>query len=248
MIIFVHGVPDTPHLWHRLISSLQLSDADYFAPALPGFGCDWPEGFEPDKDYYAEWLINQVINAGHGEPVDIVGHDWGSLLTLRVASLRPDLIRSWCVANAVIDPNYRGHRTARMWATPILGEIVMLALRNTKRLESSLVSAGMPADLAAIEAPAVDLRMRQSILGLYRSANGLNFRDAWVDDLVNLPPRGQIYWGENDPYIDLSVARRFAEHHKVPLAVEPGAGHWACSETAGAFALLLKEFWRREAG
>ena len=130
MIVLVHGVPDTPHLWQRLIASLQLEEADYFAPALPGFGSDWPDGFTPTKDNYADWLVSQIIDAGGGAPVDIVGHDWGALLTLRAASLRPDLIRSWCVTNAVIDPAYRGHRVARMWATPLLGELVMLGMRN----------------------------------------------------------------------------------------------------------------------
>lgn len=241
MILFVHGVPDTPTLWDPLIAALGLKPGEYAAPALPGFGTDKPPGFGSTKDEYAAWLVSQMEAAG--EPVDIVGHDWGALLTLRAASLRPDLVRSWCVTNAVIDPDYSGHRTARMWATPLLGELVMLGMRNKPRLEAALIEGGMPASLAAHEVPLIDKRMRQSILSLYRSAIGLRFSGHWVEDLARLPARGQLFWGETDPFVELAVAERFSARHGTPLHVERGVGHWACHERAGEFAGVLRALW-----
>jgi len=241
MIFFVHGVPDTPALWRPLISALDLKPGDYAAPALPGFGCEVPRGFVRTKDGYAAWLVAQMEAVG--TPVHLVGHDWGALLALRAASVRPDLVASWCVTNAVIDGQYQGHRAARAWATPILGELTMMGMRDTARLQAGLMSGGMPEDLAREEAPQVDLTMRQSILALYRSANGLRFRGPWVDDLRNLPQRGQLFWGENDPFVDLTVAERFARERAFPLHVETGAGHWACNERAQAFGDVLKGFW-----
>jgi pimeloyl-ACP methyl ester carboxylesterase len=157
--------------------------------------------------------------------------------------LRPDLVSSWCATNAVIDAEYRGHRTARAWATPLLGELTMLAMRNKARLEQGLISGGMPASLAKEEAPHVDKAMRQSILKLYRSANGLRFQGDWVDDLVRLPSRGQLFWGETDPYVDLSVAERFARQRGFPIHIENGTGHWACHERADQFAAVLNFHW-----
>tara|TARA_R100000365_G_C2747882_1_gene78312 strand:- start:1398 stop:2132 length:735 start_codon:yes stop_codon:yes gene_type:complete len=243
VIIFVHGVPDTPHLWQPLIKVLGLAEADYKAPALPGFGCPRPDGFSATKDAYADWLVGQMEAAG--EPVDIVGHDWGALLTLRATSLRPDLVRTWCVTNAVIDPDYSGHTMARRWATPLVGEMVMLGMRNKQRLLPALMQGGMPADLAKQEVPLIDKTMRQCILSLYRSAVGLRFKGEWVEDLKNLPSQGQLFWGETDPYVDLSVAERFSKTHNVPLHIEKGAGHWACAERAEQFAGLLKEHWAK---
>ncbi len=243
MIVFVHGVPDTPYLWQPLVSALGLSPADCRAPALPGFGCPVPEGFSCTKDAYADFIIGEIEKLG--QKIDLVGHDWGALLALRVASLRPDLIRTWCVTNAVIDPDYRGHQTARMWATPLLGEFVMLNMRNKPRLEAALVQGGMPADLAAHEAPLIDKTMRQSILKLYRSAIGLRFSGHWVTDLANLPSPGQLFWGETDPYVGLDVAERFAKQHNVPLHVERGEGHWACAARAPQFADVLKALWAK---
>lgn len=243
MILFVHGVPDTPILWDPLIAALGLQPGSYMAPALPGFGTDKPPGFHSTKDEYASWLITQMEAAV--EPVHIVGHDWGALLTLRVASLRPDLVKSWCVTNAVIDPEYSGHRTARMWATPLLGEFVMLNMRNQPRLVEALVQGGMPRSLAEAEVPHIDKRMRQSILSLYRSAIGLRFSGHWVDDLANLPEHGQLFWGETDPFVDLSVAERFSKRHSTPLHVERGTGHWACHDRAENFAGVLRALWQK---
>ncbi len=185
MIVFIHGVPDTPHLWKPLVAALGLQPSDYHAPALPGFAAPLPPGFPCTKDAYAGHLIGEIEKLG--EKIHLVGHDWGALLSLRIASLRPDLIRTWCVTNAVIDPDYRGHKAARMWATPLLGEFVMMNMRNKPRLEAGLVAGGMPAALAAEEVPLIDKTMRQSILKLYRSAIGLRFSGPWVSDLANLP-------------------------------------------------------------
>ncbi|MBU2607165.1 MAG: alpha/beta hydrolase [Alphaproteobacteria bacterium] len=241
MILFVHGVPDTPFLWGPLVKALGLKPDQWMAPALPGFGSPVPAGFTCTKDAYADWLIGQMEAVG--QPVNIVGHDWGALLTLRACSLRPDLVESWCVTNAVIDSKYSGHRMARMWATPLLGELVMTGMRDTAKLEAALVEGGMPPDIAAHEAPLVDKTMRQSILKLYRSARGLRISGDWEDGLANLPSKGQLYWGENDPFVGLPVAQRFAKRWDVPLHVEHDAGHWACAEHPGSFALVLKEFW-----
>ncbi|WP_353256279.1 alpha/beta hydrolase [Hyphomonas sp.] len=243
MILFVHGVPDTAILWDPLINALGLEPGVYRALSLPGFGNPVPKGFSGTKDAYAGWLVKQMEAAG--EPVHLVGHNWGALLVLRAASMRPELVSSWCVTNALIDKEYSGHRTARMWATPILGELVMLGMRNKARLEPSLVEGGMPASLAKTEVPHIDKTMRQSILKLYRSALGLSFRGAWVDDLAKLPKRGQLFWGETDPFVDLSVAERFSKQWGTPLHVARGAGHWACHERAEEFAGLLAAHWSR---
>lgn len=243
MIVFVHGVPDTPALWEPLIAALGLKPGEWLAPALPGFGRAVPAGFTCTKDAYADWLIAELEKLNG--PVHLVGHDWGALLVLRAASLRPDLVSSWSVTNAVIDPEYRGHQNARIWATPILGELSMLAIRNKARIETALVAGGMPTALAKQEVPHIDKTMRQSILKLYRSADGLRFKGPWVDDLAKLPRRGLVFWGEADAFVQLSVAERFARKWDIPLHIARGAGHWACYERAAEFASLLRTHWSR---
>ena len=65
MIVFVHGVPDTPALWEPLIAALGLKPGEWLAPALPGFGRAVPAGFTCTKDAYADWLavVRPVVSA-----------------------------------------------------------------------------------------------------------------------------------------------------------------------------------------
>lgn len=241
MILFVHGVPDTPYMWTPLIKALGLAKSDYHAPALPGFTGAPPSGFSATKDAYADWLIAEIETAAQtGGPVDIVGHDWGALLVQRAASLRPELIKSWCVSNALIDPDYRWHTMARRWQTPLLGEFIMSQI-TPARMKPAFMNAGLPADMAAHEAAALNKTMRQCILKLYRSAKHAG--SEWAPALANLPPKGMVFWGAQDAYVPLETATRFTLKHNVPLHIEHGAGHWAIVERADTLATRLKAHW-----
>ncbi len=242
--LFLHGVPDSPAIWRPLLAALDLGDTPVAVPALPGFTAPLPTGFAATKEAYADWAVGQAaaLFAVHG-PIDIVGHDWGALIAQRVAMLRPDLVRSWAISNAVIDPDYRGHRVARIWNTPVLGEIFM-ALSKPAKLAAGLAAAGMPANIAAEEAAQwANKDKRRAILKLYRSANGLNFEPDWARDIGKLPAQGALIWGADDPYVALSVAQRFAANTGTPLTVIEGAGHWAIAQRPAEVAAALHGFW-----
>src|SRR3546814_4276009 len=65
------------------------------------------------------------------------------------------------------------HRIARIWNTPVLGEIFM-ALSKAEKLAEGLAAQGMPADIAREEAEQWKNKdKRRAILKLYRSAKGL---------------------------------------------------------------------------
>lgn len=242
--LFLHGVPDSPVIWRPLLAALDLRDTPVAVPALPGFTAPLPTGFPATKEAYADWAVGQAeaLFAAHG-PIDIVGHDWGALIAQRAAMLRPDLFRSWTVSNAVIDPDYRGHRVARIWNTPILGEIFM-AISRPAALARGLVGQGMPADIAAEEAAQwANKDKRRAILRLYRSARGLSFAHDWARDIDKLPANGALIWGADDPYVGLSVAQRFAANTATPLTVIDGAGHWAIAEQPARVAAALRALW-----
>ena len=246
--LFIHGVPDSPAIWRPLLAALDLGDTPVVVPALPGFTAPLPADFVATKEAYADWAVGQAqaqaLFAAHG-PIDIVGHDWGALIAQRVAMLRPDLIRSWAVSNAVIEPQYRGHRIARIWNTPVLGEIFM-ALSKADKLATGLAAQGMPADIAREEAEQWKNKdKRRAILKLYRSAKGLSFQHDWARDIDKLPENGALIWGEGDPYVELSVAQRFAASTGTPLTIIEGAGHWAIAERPAEVAAVLRGFWNR---
>ena len=242
--IFVHGVPDSLAVWRPLLRELALDPERTRVPHLPGFAAPPPAGFACTKDAYAEWLLGEVeaLAALHG-PVDVVAHDWGALLAARVLCLRPDLVRTWTLSGAVIDPDYRGHWMARAWNTPLIGEAVM-AVTTAFGLQRALQQGGVPREVAVEEAAQWRAGFAAPcILRLYRSADGLRFDGAWVDDLVALPGRGLLVWGSRDPYCGVEVARRFAARRSVALQVLDGAGHWVVAERPQQVARLLREHW-----
>jgi len=239
--LFLHGVPDTPAMWDPLISELSLGEDVIRTPAMPGFVDPVPEGFDASKEAYVDWYIGEIERA-HADagPVDLVGHDWGAIITIRVASLKPDLINSWCVANALPHPEYDWHRMARMWQTPVLGELIM-ALSRKEALCKGLHAAGIPADLASREASHWSPHMRKSILRLYRSAKTVG--EDWWGETQKLPDRGMVFWGEDDPYVPVWVAEKFCAHTKAALEKQAETGHWSVIERADVLANLLKAHW-----
>jgi len=124
--VLVQGVPDTHRLSNKLRS--HLSRRDVLAPSLRRFGVPTPPGFQPTKEIYVEWLIGEI--EGVGAPVDLVGHDWGSLLVQRVVSLRPDLIRTWACGDGPFD------RAASLASRDDVGDVRLLRVppyRGTRK-------------------------------------------------------------------------------------------------------------------
>ena len=214
----VHGVADTHRLWDKLRS--RLSRRDVLAPSLPGFGAATPPGFQPTKEAYVDWLIDEIERAG--EPVDLVGHDWGSLLVQRVVSLRPDLIRTWACGDGPIDREYVWHDLARQWQTPGVGEAIMAAMSGDA-LADGLVAGGVPAEDARAVASHVDARMKECILGLYRSA--VRVGHEWEDDVARVTRPALILWSRDDPYVAPRFAERLAARVRGELVLLEGCGH-----------------------
>jgi pimeloyl-ACP methyl ester carboxylesterase len=234
--ILVHGVPDTHRLWDPVRSHLARTDIS--APDMPGFGCPAPAGWGATKEDCTDWLIAEAEKAG--EPVDIVGHDWGALLVARVASLRPDLVRSWAICDAAIDDAYVWHDMARSWQTPGVGEQVMQAMSGPA-LEAGLTGGGVPAAHAGETASHIDDTMKDCILKLYRSA--VDFGKEWQPDTERMERPGLMMWGGKDPYMQVEYARKMAQRTGAKLTVFEDSGHWLPLEKPAEVAAALEEFW-----
>lgn len=234
-IVLVHGVPDTPRLWRGVVA--RLGRDDVHTPALPGFGCDVPAGFDATKEAYVDWLVATV--AAIGTPVDLVGHDWGSLLVQRVVSLRPELVRTWTCGSGFVDREWTWHPLAQQWQTPDVGEAVMAAT-TPDAMAASLAASGIPPDEAAIVASHVDARMKDAILRLYRSAVrvGAEWHDA-VDAIVR---PGLVIAGRTDPFVDPEVGERLARRVGGRF-VALDCGHWWPVERPDDVVAALRAHW-----
>jgi pimeloyl-ACP methyl ester carboxylesterase len=236
--VLVHGVPDTPHLWAPVRS--HLSRDDVLAPALPGFVGGEPEGWPATKEAYADWLVAELEAVG--EPVDLVGHDWGGILCVRVATTRPDLVRTLVVGGCPVDPDYVWHEFAQLLQQPEVGEQVTEGI-TPETMGPGLEAAGLPEDVAAEAAARITPTMAQCILRLYRSA--VHVGTDWPIP-EGLPFSSLLLWGGDDPYVPLPIAESMARRLGADgVHVFEGCGHWWPAERPSEVALLLEQHWAR---
>ena len=238
--VFVHGVPDTQRMWDHLIAALGRDDVASLS--LPGFGTEVPDGWTATKEEYAGWLETQIDAIG--EPVDLVAHDWGAILAQRVASVRPDLIRTLACGSGPLDSEYEWHAMAQAWQTPEVGEQVMAAMAATsaEELATGMAAAGINTELAAIQARYFDRRMAECILQLYRSA--ITVGAEWQPAVDAMPSRPAIvFHGADDSYVAVRIAERLARRLGSELIAFPGCGHWWAWDRAVETATALTRLW-----
>lgn len=236
--VFVHGVPDTARVWQPLLAQLKRSDA--VCLSLPGFGNRRPAGFNPDKDSYAAWIVDQLKRIGG--PIDLVGHDWGSLLVTRVVSIAPSLVRTWSGGAAPLDPAYVWHDTAQIWQTPGKGEDLM-KMMSADLMAAGLAAQGIPQADAQEAASQMDDEMKACILTLYRSA--VRVADDWFADLKKVTAPGLVLWGENDPYAPSHFGEKLAANTRAAFKLVAGTGHWYQVEKPAVVAGALSAFWAK---
>jgi pimeloyl-ACP methyl ester carboxylesterase len=233
--VLVHGVPDTFHLWDGVRS--HLSRGDVRALSLPGFGAPIPEGFDATKEAYIDWIIGELEK--EAAPVDLVGHDWGCLFTARIASLRPDLVRTWAAGDAPVSADYVWHPLAQIWQTPGDGEAWMVGVQPGPFAED-LAGNGVPLEIATENVSRVDETMKDSILRLYRSA--VTAGSEWEPDLVRVTSPGLVFWGIDDRPCPVGFADKLAESTGAQL-LRLESGHWTPLEKPAELAAAIESLW-----
>ena len=224
-VLYVHGVPTSGADW---IPFLERTGG--LAPDLLGFGRSGKGG---QNDYsldgiarFVERFLDEVVGV---ERVRLVVHDWGSA-ALAWAARQPERVERLVVVNAVpLLPGYRWHRVARLWRTPLVGEMAMgLTLRPTLERALRPAFAGpVPRDFVARVMADYDQGTQRAILRLYRSASEA-YLASRINELSHLVAPALVVWGARDPYIP----SRFGDLYATKLGGAAdvvhvdGAGHW----------------------
>ncbi|MEU2288962.1 alpha/beta hydrolase [Streptomyces sp. NPDC013178] len=235
--VLIHGVPDTHRVWDGVRQHLSRTDVETWD--LPGFGAPRPDDFGATKEDYVQWLITRLEAVG--EPVDLVGHDWGCILTARVASLRPDLIRTWAGGNGPVSAEYEWHPLAEVWQEPGKGEEFMAALDPETFADELVANFDIPAEAARDTLRRMDDTMKDSVLKLYRSA--LTVGAEWAPDLEKATAPNLIFWGERDPACQVEFADRMGAAMKARVLKLP-CNHWSILERPVEVAEALEQHWK----
>ena len=224
-MLYLHGVPTSSALWPAF-----LARTGGLAPDLPGFG---RSGKRADGDYTIEGyrgFLEAFLEHLGVERYRLVVHDWGAV-GLALAQVDPERLERVVVFNSVpLLPGYRWHRVARVWRTPVVGELAMGAttrwgLRQLSR-EANARPGPLPADLIESIWSDFDQGTQRAILRLYRSSPPEVLAAAGAR-LSELRAPALVLWGAQDPYIPTGFGHAYAERlPNARLRVVRTAGHW----------------------
>ncbi|HEV3226321.1 MAG TPA: alpha/beta hydrolase [Acidimicrobiales bacterium] len=239
--VLVHGVPETPAIWEPVIS--HLGRTDVVTPQFPGFGRPRPAGFGATKEEYLGWLVGELDKLRSEGPIDLVGHDWGGGLVVRLVSTRADLVRSWVTDAAGLgDVNFEWHDFAKIWQTPGEGEAFFeqqLGASEEERL-AIFEMFGVPKDQLD-RLSTIDSTMTDCILALYRSAT--NVGKEWAPDFKDIPKPGAVIVPSEDPFLNGDGARNGAKQSGASVIELDGVGHWWMLQDPKRGAAELEKFW-----
>jgi pimeloyl-ACP methyl ester carboxylesterase len=247
--VFVHGNPGSTRDWEDLLVRVgEFGRAIAFD--MPGFGAaDKPRDFDYTVAGYARHL-GRVLDAVGVQRVHLVMHDFGGPWGLSWAAAKPAAVASLTCIDTGILLGYRWHYLARIWQTPILGELFMAT--TTRFAMRALLRHGNPRGLPEAYFDHVyrtfDGGTRRAVLKLYRNTREPG--SAMQALAQALRPRdlpALVLWGAHDPYIPATYARRQQETFpRAEVVVLENSGHWPFADDPEAVAAAVVPFLRSQ--
>lgn len=245
-VVFVHGNPGSADDWVALVEAAgDLRRA--VAVDLPDFGeTIAPDGFDHRPESYAAWL-DEALQALGIVRAHLVLHDFGGPIGLMWAFGHRERLASITLIDTGILPGYRWHRLARIWRTPVLGELFQAI--STPRVLAAAINRdeprGLPKPFLQTMAGHYDRRTKRAVLKLYRATP-----DPGAVPEGGLPLSGPelpalVIWGKGDVYLPWRYAER--QRDAFPSAqvhVLDDSGHWPFADNAEKVQELLTGFLR----
>jgi pimeloyl-ACP methyl ester carboxylesterase len=243
-VVLVHGNPETDAVWDPLVEAIGRVDVVRLSP--PGFGAPLPDDFPATYIAYRDWLEDELENIG--EPVDLVGHDWGGGHVVNVVMHRPELVRSWASdIVGVFDPDYVWHDLAQVWQTPGDGEQLVETMMGAplKERAAQLGALGLTPQVATKMAAGHGPEMGRAILLLYRSALQPAMAEAGRELERARARPGLSLLATDDHYVGSEeIRRRAADRAGARTEVLDGLGHWWMVQDPARGAAALTRFWK----
>ena len=101
VIVLLHGNPSWSYLWRHQIGPLVDAGYRVIAPDLVGMGMsDKPAALDDyTVDRHVEWMRALLVDALALSDIDMVLHDWGGIIGMRLAAENPGLTRRMVISN-----------------------------------------------------------------------------------------------------------------------------------------------------
>ena len=232
-VVLLHGFPERSSTW-RPVSPL-LHQAGLRTIALDQRG--YSPGARPRRrrDYRMHHLVGDVVALIEqvGEPVHLVGHDWGAAVGWAVTMRRPDLVRSWTAVSVPHPAAFaramktksqrRRSRYMLFFNVPLLPELS--ARKAGGRFDTSMQKGGMTADeVARMRREIIEYGALPHALGWYRALPLGNPGSA--DHQVKVPTT--FVWSDRDIAITRGGADATKDWVDAPYQFLElsGVSHW----------------------
>ena len=207
--VCIHGWPQSSYMWRHLLPALASAGRRALAPDLPGFG-DSPPDPPGTFERHVEALERFRRRLGL-DRVLLVVHDTGGLIGLRWACDHPDAVCGLVITNTGFFPDNEWIEIAKTMRTPVQGEALVDSLsregfaRCSRRPPARSTSARWTSTGRRSPPPGG----RRGMLELYRSFD-LDELKPYQEKLAALGVPALILWGQQDEYLPLDYASRFA--------------------------------------
>lgn len=248
-VVFVHGNPGSSEDWRPLMARV-APHGRVIAMDMPGFGradkpADYPYSVEAGATFLGEALQRLGVWRAH-----LVLHDFGGPWGLAWAAMNPMGLASLTLINTGLMLNYRWHLMARIWRTPVLGELQQML--TTRRGFRWALNVGqrkpLPREFVDRMYDDLDAGTKRAILKLYRATSDVAQRSDMLGRMLKpLNPSTLVVWGEADPYLPARLAddqRQFfprAEIHRLPES-----GHFPFADDPEGVAQAVVPFLIRQ--
>ncbi|BBH15718.1 alpha/beta hydrolase [Nocardioides baekrokdamisoli] len=243
-VLLLHGWPQDGESWAEVAARLNEAGYRTLAPDLRGVT---PTASPAGRSAYRGSALRTDVAAmvdQIGQPVHLVGHDWGAALAWNVACHQPELVRS---LNAVSVPHPGAFIRSMATSTQGLASWYMyvfqlpwlpeLVLGSQRFMTASLMGTGQSREAAARDARRNGVRgLRRGGLNWYRGAV-LEPRDLGSPTSV---PVLQV-WSDGDKAVMRGSIERSAAYATGPyrLSVFEGVSHWIPDEVPDRLAAEL---------
>ncbi|MEV0056204.1 alpha/beta hydrolase [Saccharopolyspora shandongensis] len=249
-VVFVHGNPGASEDWGPLLTEISAF-ARVIAPDMPGFG---EAERHADQDYTVQSQaahLGGIVDQLGVKQVHLVLHDFGGPWGLAWAAAHPDHVASVTLIDTGINRSSHWHGLARLWRTPIAGELVQLLMRP--RINRAIIRRKNPALpdewLNKIVDHAAPFGTKRAVLQMYRSLD-LAALEGWLTGpLRELDLPALVVWGADDPFVPADLALlQLKSFPRARVETVPGAGHWPWLDAPEKVADLVLPFLREQLG
>jgi pimeloyl-ACP methyl ester carboxylesterase len=248
-VVFVHGNPGPSDDWEQLVPATSKIMRT-IAMDLPGYGrAEHPDQFDFTVTGYAEFLGALLEKLGV-DRVHLVLHDFGGGFGLTWAASHPQKFASATLINTGVLKGYRWHRYARIWQTPILGELFqwVSSASMLQRVLDAENPKPLPRGYAERVASYADWPHKRAVLALYRASRDPDATFAKpAEALKQLDRPVCVIWGDGDPYLPVQLAEQQREvFARAEVHVLKGLGHWPFLDDPDAVSGILTSFLQRQ--